>query len=79
MASQEQDAIFYHAFYNVGIRSQLGIMYISYNTFLCLPCRGTTGHMAYLWRLIWLPCSGAGCDRALVMPLVARLPPWLGG
>jgi hypothetical protein len=31
MACQEQDMIFYYAFYNAGIRSQLDIMYISYN------------------------------------------------
>jgi hypothetical protein len=81
--------IFYHAFYNAGIRSQLGIMYISYNTFLCLPCRGTTGHLAYLWRLVLLPllggwtrqgtfCVFGGLSGSLARGLGTKNTVWLG-
>jgi hypothetical protein len=47
-----------HAFYNDGIFSQHDIMYISYNTLLCLPCRGPDlDHAAELdsTPTSWLP------------------------
>jgi hypothetical protein len=41
-----------HAFYNAGIRSWLDIVYISYNKFLCLPCRRSDLDHAAGWGML---------------------------